>query len=78
MWFSIFVKEIFSTDALKRVPDGSLIPDWGSVVTVYPISARNPDKHRVSLGGRKFDLLALPHAVDSAFSLTVHKSQGHE
>ena len=64
------------TDALKRVPDGSLKPNRGSVVAVFPISSRNPDKHHVSLGGKKFDLETLPHAVDPAFSLTVHKIQG--
>jgi hypothetical protein len=64
------------TDALKRVPDGSLYPEQGCIVAVHPINTRKPDKHRVSLGGAKFDLLALPHSLIPAFSLTVHKIEG--
>ena len=64
------------TDALKRVPDGSLCPEEGCIVAVHPILSRKPVLHSVSLGGRKFDLKALPHALDPAFSLTVHKIQG--
>jgi hypothetical protein len=72
----IAVRIVQPTDALKRVAGGSLIPQRGSVVAVYLLDARNPAKHRVSLGGAKFELLALPHALEPAFSLTVHKIQG--
>jgi len=65
------------TEALQRVPGGSLCPEEDGIVAVHPVQARNPDKHRVTLGSLKIPaLLARPHALDPAFSLTVHKIQG--
>jgi hypothetical protein len=64
------------TAALNRLPGLTRCPDNHILLPIFPMQHQRSAKHRVSLGGKKFDVHTSPHGLDPAFSLTVHKIQG--
>ena len=70
------VRVLHPIDDLQKIKNNSLSPEDGVVIPVYPRNTSNYDKHRVTAGIAKIVLRALPHGIDPAFSITVHKIQG--
>jgi hypothetical protein len=63
------------TAALNRLPGLIGCPDNQILLPIFPMQHQRSAKHRVSLGGKKFDVHTSPHGLDTVFSLTVHKIQ---